>query len=106
MNGVEALKGWQLFETLTVQGEISTYISTAKRASIRFRGGDMDFGLEVQHMETFIALEAVKEDPEVSTRSPAMRLRCSHPTVLSRLQSLGYRKVLTRCVPHVLSESM
>ncbi|EYC13608.1 hypothetical protein Y032_0043g812 [Ancylostoma ceylanicum] len=51
-------------------------------------------------------LDAVKGDPEVSTRSHATRLRCTHPTVLTRTQALGYRKVLTRWISHVLTDAM
>ena len=91
-------------------GEDTTSISTVKRCFARFEGGDTDFEEKPRSgrplkVEDSLILGAVKEDPEVSTRSLATRLRCSHQTVLSRLQVLGYRKVLTRWIPHVLTDS-
>lgn len=44
-------------------------------------------------------LDAVREDPEMSTRSLATILGRTYPTVFSRLQS-GCRKVLTRWIPN------
>ncbi|KAK6764704.1 hypothetical protein RB195_024871 [Necator americanus] len=53
----------------------------------------------VDNVGQFKLLEAVKEDPEINIRSLATGLGCSHLTVVSRLQALGYRKVLARWMP-------
>ena len=53
-----------------------------------------------------VILDTVKEDPEDNTRSLAMSLVCAQSTVVSRLQTLGYRRVLARWIPNNLTDRM
>lgn len=43
--------------------------------------------------------------PDATTRELAERLNCSHTTIENHLHALGYRKVLARWIPHVLTEA-
>ena len=49
-------------------------------------------------------LSFIKENPEATTRELALALNCTHPTIVHRLQELGYRKVLSRWIPHLLTD--
>uniref|UniRef100_A0A8R1E5H0 Histone-lysine N-methyltransferase SETMAR n=1 Tax=Caenorhabditis japonica TaxID=281687 RepID=A0A8R1E5H0_CAEJA len=47
--------------------------------------------------------DAVKENPDETTRELETMLGCSHETISNHLHELGYRRVLARWVPHALS---
>ncbi|EYC01128.1 hypothetical protein Y032_0110g180 [Ancylostoma ceylanicum] len=92
-------------------GEDTTLTSTVKRCFAHFKEGDTDFKDKPRSgrpytVEDSSTLDAVKGDLEVSTRSLAMRLRCTHSTGLSRFQALGYIEVLTRWILHVMTDGM
>ena len=91
-------------------GEGTTSLSTVKRWFARFEEGDTNFEDKPRSgrphtVDDIAILDAVKEDPELSTRSLATRLGCTQPTVVGRLHALGYRKVLARWIPHELTEN-
>ena len=48
-------------------------------------------------------LSCIKENPEATTRELALALNCTHPTIVHCLQGLGYRMVLSRWIPHLLT---
>lgn len=92
-------------------GENTTAIRTVHRWFARFAEGDTIFEDKPRSgrphaVEDSVVLAAVREDPEANTRSLATRLGCTQSTVVSRLQALGYRKVLTRWIPHTLTDDM
>lgn len=92
-------------------GENTTSTRTVQRWFVRFAEGETIFETKPRSgrphvVEDSVVLAAVKEDPEASTHSLARRLGCTHSTVRTRLQALGYRKVLTRWIPHALTDGM
>lgn len=79
-------------------GEDTTSIKTVNRWFACFREGETDF-------ERKPPSGCHTEDSEICTRSLATRLGCTHPVALSRLQDPGYRRALTRWIPHVWTDS-
>ncbi|KAK6753857.1 hypothetical protein RB195_013068 [Necator americanus] len=109
MNGVAALEQWQQPATSTADCAMTPLPSGLSSARLaRFASGDTDFEDKPRSgrphtVENSAILDVVKEDPEVNARSLATRLGCSH-SVVSRLQAIGYRKVLSRWIPHILTD--
>ena len=88
--------------------DVATY-RTVHRWFTRFESGDTR--LESKHssgrpttVDDNALLLAIKDKPEATTRELATTLGCSHSTVESHLNSFGYHKVLSRWVPHQLTE--
>ena len=88
--------------------EVANY-RTVHRWFTRFESGDTS--LESGHSSGRPSadvdddlLHAIKEKPEASTRELATTLGCDHTTVGSHLKSLGYHKVLSRWIPHRLTD--
>lgn len=48
---------------------------------------------------------AIKSNPEATSRELARTFRCSQVTIELHHQDLGYRRVLTRWIPHRLTEA-
>lgn len=75
----------------------------------RFASGDISFE-DKEHTgrpSTFnddVLLEKLQLHPDATTRELAEEIGCSHVTIENRLHALNYRKVLSRWIPHVLSD--
>lgn len=111
MNGIEALKRRQPFETTTANWEETPLPSAlVPRRFHRFKGCDTDLKDRLRSECTTqwktlqsAVLDPIIDDTEASTPCLATRLGCTQPTAVGRLYSLSYRKVQTRWVLHVLS---
>ena len=81
---------------------------TASRWFLRFDEKDYSLSDEVKSGHQTIVdddeLKAlIKSDPRQTTRCLASKLQCSHVTIASHLNQLGYRYLHTIWIPHTLS---
>ena len=76
----------------------------------RFRNGKKDLEDEEKEgrpieLDDDALRAAVKEEPEATTRNLEKKLGFSHTTIERHLQQLGYRKVMSRWIPHALTDA-
>lgn len=84
---------------------------TVQNWFVRFKRGDTELEDKSRvgrppALDDDVLLDAIKEDPGVSVRELETRLGHGHSTIDRRLESLGYRKVLTRWVPHAMTDGL
>ncbi|VDO95227.1 unnamed protein product [Heligmosomoides polygyrus] len=48
---------------------------------------------------------AIKSNSEASMREQAPTLGCTHSTIEPQLHYIGYRKILTKWIPHRMTEA-
>lgn len=76
----------------------------------RFEAGDIRFD-DSEHSRRPPSLDddnlrsALKANPEATARELATTLGCSHTTIENHLHDAGYRKVLSRWIPHRLTDA-
>lgn len=91
-------------------GEATVTQSTVSRWFRRFAFGDTSLedrkrsGRPIE-LEDDAILKELKEHPNATTRELAQALDYSHTAIENRLHALGYRRVLTRWIPHQLSDA-
>ena len=80
---------------------------TVNRFFNRFQSGDISFEDQPRSGRPSVLndddiREALKCNPDASTRELSMKLACCQTTIVRHLEALGYRKVVSTWVPHEL----
>lgn len=94
----------------TALGAGSTSHATVSRWFDRFKSGDRSLesqsrsGRPSAFNDDDLRRE-LQSNPDATTRELAEALNCSHHAVEYHLHELGYRKVLARWVPHILTDA-
>uniref|UniRef100_W6NEW6 Transposase domain containing protein n=1 Tax=Haemonchus contortus TaxID=6289 RepID=W6NEW6_HAECO len=91
-------------------GEGTVHRSTVSRWHNRFASGDISLEDKVRsgrarNIDEDELLRAVTANPEATTRELSTILGCSHSTIENFLHVHGYRKVLSRWIPHRLTDA-
>ena len=94
----------------SVFGEGRVTERTVDRWFTRFNAGETDFEDEDKSgrpstIDDDALLRCIKENPEASTRELSAVLGCHYSTINRHLNILGYHRVLTRWIPHRLTDT-